>query len=105
MAQNVQKTKMQLQLLIPSHEVMSHFCYAYASALLVKLKELVKEKRYFKDTERALTDHLHDHTITSIGHSVSQELSQQIGCAVNDNVEGVKNLIAIAEEFLVIFQA
>ena len=101
-------TQKQVQLLIPSHEVMSHFCYAYAKALLMKLLRLLDEDKFFRDgVDHAKRAPDNSSFVTEIGDLVTHNLADQIQfptsmCCAYD---GVHELVATATEFLAIFEA
>ena len=99
----------QKQLLIPSHEVMNGFCYAYAKALLKKLNCLVKEDRVF---EKGIEDAKQNQTknygtkSTLIASSVTKELGTQIkqDGGRTFTPDSFNKFIEVAEEFLAIFE-
>lgn len=97
-------TQKQTQLLIPSHEVMSYFCYAYAKALLVKLKTLAKNEEAFKPDFISFGK---GDRLTPVAKMVVYHLNEQIHDS-NYNPADPSELhefLALAEEFLAIFEA
>src|SRR3989344_7088184 len=96
--------RMVMQMQIESEAVMSDFCWAYAHALLQKLKALKEEKR--------LTEQRNGFTITLIAGAICEELSRQthhnrqLVSYAPENASGIEKcvdeLIAHAEEFLAI---
>jgi hypothetical protein len=97
----------ELKLLIPSHDVINSFCYAYSKALLKKLKELVKEDRIFVagNAESVRNKGMNTST-TDIANAVLTPLQEQINFSGGGyNQAKVDKLIATAEEFLAIFEA
>lgn len=97
--------QLQIQTQILADSVMSGFCWAYANALLQKLKKLKKEKRTSEKQSNGWY-------LTDIAYSVVMELKGQISYDIQFNsyfqkeesvgVE-IDRLVGVAEEFLAIF--
>lgn len=86
-------------LLIPSHEVMNGFCYAYTSALLKKLIEINAQGKVFSTTNPGW--------LTDIASVVCNQLIEQISFEEDDFVDNpgvIKRLINTTKEFLAIFE-
>ncbi|MDP2741448.1 MAG: hypothetical protein Q8O66_02030 [bacterium] len=86
-------------LLIPSHEVMNGFCYAYTKALLEKLIEMKAQGRVFSTINLGW--------LTDIASAVCNQLIDQISFEEDDffdNPSAVKRLIDTTKEFLAIFE-
>ena len=102
--------QIQTQLLIPANEVMTNFCYAYAKALLAKLKKLRDEDKFWDlgNTE-VQKNRLFSYQVTKIAVLVIDKLCEHIG---HDSIffnqrtapNFVDDLVATAEEFLAIFK-
>jgi hypothetical protein len=93
----------QKQLLIPSQKVMSGFCYAFAKALLEKLKKLAGEDRVFKkkNANPNLCTEMTEIAKSVISHLCDQlNLSEKTDYAPTD----ITTLITTAEEFLTSFE-
>jgi hypothetical protein len=92
----------QVHLLISSHEVMSHFCYAYSKALYKKLANMISTNSVMLPNQ--------DDRPTTIAMSVANALCDQIGCT-NQSVDRCSkkpafyNILCTAAEFLAIFEA
>jgi len=102
-----EKTAQRMQmLLIPSHQVMNGFCYAFSKALLAKLKELAEEDQVFEKGAKEAEDATHSHITTSVAEAVCSYLTQQTHIDWNNrrNVAGLARFIFEIEVFLAIFE-
>jgi len=94
-----EQTQEEKILLIPSHEVMNGFCYAYTKALLRKLIEMKVQGRVFST--------INPGWLTDTASAVCNELIKQISFEEDDFIDNpgvVKHLIDTTKEFLAIFE-
>lgn len=96
------QTQRIVQLVIPSQEVMNRFCYAYARALLKKLKEMRLMKETYLGGDGA------GNQLTPLALAVVRELKEQVRCSVDvseySKIQNVDHLIEVTEQFLAIFE-
>ncbi|MBI5306678.1 hypothetical protein HZB04_03805 [Candidatus Wolfebacteria bacterium] len=87
--------------LVLKNDVINGFSYSFSKTILEKLKEVVRDDRMFKNTysSRRLTDIAN----TLVSHLYQQLCFYSSSFNVNDE-KTIKELIAVAEEFLAIFE-
>jgi gamma-glutamylcyclotransferase (GGCT)/AIG2-like uncharacterized protein YtfP len=103
-------TLKQVVVLIPGDQVMNCFCYTFSKLLLAKLEKLRAGDKIFQDGLQNAQNHERKGTVsfgtTPIANSVIIYLSQQLQITQPENLPSeIDGLIALAKEFLAIFEA
>lgn len=104
MTKQIQKHK----ICIPD-SVMNNFCYPFAKALLLKLKDLEREDRIFEEgiAEIVSKEERYASSLTEIAYTVIEKMCLQFELAnvgTSATPLQIKKVIDLAEEFLAIFE-
>lgn len=89
--------------------VMNNFCYPFAKALLLKLKDLERKDRIFEEgIKHAISkEEKYGSSLTEIAYTVIEKMCMQFELAqmgTSATPLQIKKVIDLAEEFLAIFE-